>query len=99
MELYSEDELMPKRGNFFIIRNNLYRVSLIHDFTFLEENKAWWFLDSVDEYGILDFLRSNFYYLHCDTTFKKNIESLKFIKKRGWAEFIINYLNENFKMV
>lgn len=93
--LYSEKDLKPKRGDFSLVMGNLYRVSLIHDFNFLEKNKLWDVLDSLENIALFNFLRLNFYYLHCDTTFERNINSLTLIKEHGWMEFIIQTLNEN----
>ena len=86
-ELYSERDLVPAKGDFNIIRGALYRVSLTHDYNFVNSKNLWNSLHNVD------FLRVHFHPLHCDTTFERNVQSLLFIHKHGWMEFIIRYLN------
>ena len=95
MELYSDHDLVPPRGNFNILMGALYRVSLTHDYNFIESNKLWNIFNNDITTELLQFLRFHFYFLHCDSTFEKNIQALLCIHKHGWMEFIIRELNNS----
>ncbi len=89
------EDLIPPRGDFRVVIGEFNRVSISHDFDFIEKNNLWHLMRQ----QLTDFdkcyLFFHFHPQHNDFTFDRNMKVLRFILREGWSEFVIRALNIN----
>ena len=92
---YSDDDLLPKRGDFSLIKSEYAKKVLSHDYNYFLENDMWWVLKNKFVLNIsLPQIKNQCHPEHSYDSFMYSMRILQFITTNGWTDFVISLLNK-----
>ena len=91
---YSDNDLLPKKGDFSLIKSEYIKKVLTHDYLYFNKEDMWWLFKNKFVINIsLPQIKNRCHPEHSYESFIYSMTVLRFIAINGWTEFVMSLLN------